>query len=114
MANNDDDDSLQHPSPDDALEPPDDIYNPRVDEEHLEEDYDPPFTPGSPHITTPKLPPDHPAIDTNVDPHEAYDEGDTSATDYDAQEEQTDPDALYPPDLDTDVIDEDEDRERER
>lgn len=84
------------PSPDDALELPDDIYNPALDEEHLEEDYDPPAAPGNPHLTTPKLPPDHPATDTNIDPHEAYDEGLTSATDYDALEEVADSDEPFP------------------
>lgn len=79
----------EHPSPDDALEPPDDIFNPTLDEERLEEDYDPPATPANPHINTPHLPPDHPAGDGNIDFQELYDEGVTSATDYDAQEEGT-------------------------
>lgn len=79
-----------------ALEPPDDIFNPVVDEERLEEDHDPPASPARPHLTTPKLPPDHPATDTEIDTQELYDEGLTSATDYDAHEEAPDSDESHP------------------
>lgn len=92
----DDDQETNHPSPDDALEPPDDIYNPKIDEESLEEDYDPPAEPAHPRLTTPKLPPNHPATDANVDFQELYDEGLTSATDYDAQEEGADDNQVWP------------------
>jgi hypothetical protein len=93
---NDDNTTNNHPSPDDALEPPDDIFNPAVDEERLEEDYDPPATPAKPHLTTPKLPPNHPATDSEIDFQELYDEGLTSATDYDAQDEAADNDQPRP------------------
>lgn len=84
------------PSPDDALEPPDDIFNPELNQERLEEDNDPPAAPAKPHLATPKLPPNHPATDTGIDSQELYDEGLTSATDYDAQQENTEPDGPQP------------------
>jgi hypothetical protein len=96
MADNNDEEDRLRPSPDDALEPPDDIYNPRVDQERLEQDNDTPTTPAKPHITTPELPPNHPETDTNIEFQELYDEGVTSATDADAQEEVVEADAPYP------------------
>ena len=95
MADEDDENTVR-PSPDDALEPPDDIFNPAVDEERLEEDHDAPAEPAHPHLTTPKMPPDHPAGDTGVDFQELYDEGPTSATDVDAQEEAEDHEQTWP------------------
>lgn len=101
----DDDDRLE-PSEDDALEPSDDIYNPKVDEEHLDQDFDTPAAPATPHLTTPKLPPDHPATDSELASQEVYDEGLTSATDYDAQEEVAD-EQRYPLEPKEDEEDED-------
>jgi hypothetical protein len=94
MADNDDDN--RHQSPDNALEPPDDIYNPVRDEEHLAEDNDPPATPAAHTKSGTQLPPDHPEFDYDHDAHEAYDEGTLGATDVDAHEEATDPDAPEP------------------
>jgi hypothetical protein len=81
---NDNDDSV-YQSEDDALEPADDIYNPKRDEETLAQDYDTPASP--PDDVHDSLPPDHPEKDSNMDSDEIYDEGETGATEADAQEE---------------------------
>ena len=91
---NDIDDDQVHQTPDDALEPADDIFNPVRDEEKLPEDNDPPAAPAD-DTTTKPLPEDHPEFDYDHDVHEMYDEGKTGATDVDAhQETETD---LNPP-----------------
>ena len=68
------DDNTIHQTPDDALEPADDIYRPDRDEEKLEGDYDTPAAPPS-DVTGKSMPPDDPATDTGLDQHEVYDEG---------------------------------------
>lgn len=86
-----------HPSPDDALQPPDDIYNPDQDQVQLEEDHDPPADPARTERATPELPPDHPQYDSNIEFQELYDEGPTGATDVFAQtDEPADPDEPFP------------------
>lgn len=86
----------QHQSEDDALEPPDDIFNPLRDEERLEEDADSPATPARHTKRGTQLPPNHPEFDYDLDAHEAYDEGLLGATDVDAEEEPPDPDEPRP------------------
>jgi hypothetical protein len=76
-------------SADDALEPKDDIFNPKTDAPRLARDYDPPAAPADDTTSTP-LPPDHPLSDSSIDAQELYDEGLTGATDADAQEEEPD------------------------
>ena len=71
-------------TPDDALEPRDDIYNPRSDEETLPEDNDSPATPAAQDPSDMQIPPDHPVFDSDIDSHEAYDASDVSATDVEA------------------------------
>jgi hypothetical protein len=68
------DDDNMHQSEDDALEPKDDIFNPDIDEERLEEDNDPPAAPADDVSATP-LSPDAPDTDTDIDAHDAYDSG---------------------------------------
>ena len=84
-----DDDDDKQLSPDDALEPKDDIYDPESNQTHLARDYD---SPASPADDTGKqtLPADHPLGDDDVDDQELYDEGFDSATGSDAQEEEPD------------------------
>jgi hypothetical protein len=79
----DDTDDTSRQSADDALEPKDDIYNPAVDEETLDQDYDRPAAPAS---TTPEsevAPADHPEkdYDSDRDTQELYDEGVDNGTD---------------------------------
>lgn len=74
------DDDLARQTPDDALEPADDIFNPDLDEERLAEDNDPPATPAD-DVPGPHLPPDHPAFDTDIEPNELYGEGEDQAAD---------------------------------
>jgi hypothetical protein len=77
-----DDDNTQ--SADDALEPIDeDLQVGR--REKLEEDNDSPAAPAPDNSKL--IPDDHPQTDSEVDSHELYDEGLTSATDFDAQHE---------------------------
>jgi hypothetical protein len=84
MADDNDDDRIQD-SPDDILEPIDDIFNPETDEEKLEGDYDSPATPPvrNPH----HIPPDHPVEDTDIEPDELYQEGIGEASGVDDSEE---------------------------
>jgi len=80
-----DDDQSAHPSEDDALEPVDDIFNPAVDEEKLDGDYD---TPAAPAVANAHhVPPDHPITDTDIDADELYNEGLGEATDMDNRED---------------------------
>ncbi len=88
------DDQNTHQTPDDALQPADDIFSPTRDEEKLAEDNDPPAAPADDSTGTP-LPEDHPEFDYDNDAHETYDEGKTGGTDADAQEET--PEDLNPP-----------------
>ncbi|HEX3569089.1 MAG TPA: hypothetical protein VHT70_05465 [Candidatus Saccharimonadales bacterium] len=74
------DDDTTHQSEDDALEPKDDIFNPDVDEERLEEDSDPPSAPAN---DVPSIPiaPDHPDTDTDLDADDTYNNGTSQAAD---------------------------------
>jgi hypothetical protein len=81
----DDNDDSIHQTPDDALEPADDIFNPNKDEETLDQDYDSPAA--SPDDVAGTIAPDHPDTDTDIDAHDAYDEGLKGASGIDAQEE---------------------------
>ena len=53
--------------------------------EPLPEDNDTPASPSDDVIRA--LPPDHPAMDSNIDPHEAYDVGPTTSSGVRAQDE---------------------------
>jgi hypothetical protein len=79
-----DDNTDNHQSADDALEPADDIYRPDKDEEQLEGDFDTPAAPPS-DVTGKPVPPDDP--DTGMDQHEVYDEGEADAA-HDNREEE--------------------------
>ncbi len=81
------DNTNDHPTPDDALEPIGDMYHPARDEEKLEEDNDPPAAPAEDSTAGQRLDPDHPEFDYSHDAHETYDEGKRGATDVDAAEE---------------------------
>ena len=94
------DDTNQN-STENALEPADDIFNPKIDEETLEQDGESPFSPADDVSDT--IPLDHPQTDTGIDAHEAYDAGLTSATGSDAQSvnlPQSEVSALEPEDED--------------
>jgi hypothetical protein len=72
-----DDENKRQASTDDTFVPPDDIYNPARDQEHLEEDGDTPAAPATDDKQGAKLPDDHPERDyaSDHDAHEVYDEG---------------------------------------
>lgn len=74
------DDDTTHQSEDDALEPKDDIFNPTVDEEQLEEDNDSPAAPAG-DVPGISMAPDHPDTDTDVDTDDAYNNGVSQAAD---------------------------------
>lgn len=76
------DDSNQ--SADDALEPENDEIK-AGKRDPLPEDHDTPAAPADSKGN--KLPEDHPSTDSEIDSHELYDEGRTSATGIDAQDE---------------------------
>jgi len=80
----DDNDTSTHQSPDDALEPAGDIFNPNKDEETLDQDYDSPAAP--PDDVAGTIDPGHPDTDTDLDAHDVYDEGLKAASGIDAQE----------------------------
>jgi hypothetical protein len=82
------DNTTDHPTPDDALEPVDDIYNPTRDQDKLPEDNEPPAAPAPDSPADPQLPADHPEFDYDNDTHETYDEGKVGGTDVNAHEEQ--------------------------
>lgn len=69
---NDDNDARQ--SADDALEPQDDLFNPAVDEEKLDEDNDPPAAPAD-DIQGHSISPDDPRTDSELDADEVYEAG---------------------------------------
>ena len=81
------DNTTDHPTPDDALEPADDVYNPTRGEETLPEDGDSPAAPAEDQPGGEQLAADHPEFDYDHDAHENYDEGKKGATDVDAEEE---------------------------
>lgn len=64
---------------------PEDFDNDEV----LAQDFDKPFSEPIGLPDTRSLPPDHPATDTNIDEHEAYDEGTPGASEvYSKHEEE--------------------------
>lgn len=77
-----DDNSRQ--SPDDALEPDDDIFDPTRDEEKLPEDNDSPAAPADDIKSSAPL--DVPATDTGIDSDELYQEGLKQASDANDQD----------------------------
>ncbi len=108
MVDFEEDDERDKSDEQDPLQPPDDIYNPAVDEEQLDEDYDTPAAPASPRETTPKLPSTHPATDSNLDFQEVYDEGITDATGFNDQDEIEDSEEARPLEPEDDKRDKDE------
>lgn len=78
----------KHQTPDDALEPGDEIFDPNTQTAHSRGDY---ATPSAPPTNTSrkKLSPDDPRTDaaSDIDQQELYDEGLTSATEADTWEE---------------------------
>ena len=71
-------------SEDDALEPRDDIFDPKHDEQKLDEDSASPATPAD-DIRS-KAPIDEPATDDGMDSDELYQEGVRGATNADDEE----------------------------
>jgi len=63
---------------------PEDFDNDEV----LAQDFDKPFSEPSGLPRHTNLPPDHPSTDTNIDEHEAYDEGTTGASEVYGQHEE--------------------------
>ncbi len=79
-------------NPDDQASKPDPFqnrddgfYNPRHDDQHLPQDFDPPT--GQPSDTKERSPKDYPESDSNIDSAELYDEGATSASGVDDQDD---------------------------
>jgi hypothetical protein len=89
----DDDDSTQQ-SADDALESPDDIFNPNLDEEKLDEDYDSPAAPASDIPLAQPI--DDPSTDDGIDSDELYQEGYGGATNTDEVGFDSDEDPAFP------------------
>jgi len=77
-----DDDYRQ--SADDALEPQDDIYNPKLDQQKLSNDYGSPAAPADDVRTD--APVDDPSTDDQLDSDELYQEGISGATNADDEE----------------------------
>lgn len=69
----------------DPLQPQDDIFNPNIDEEHLDEDNASPAAPPDDIAPSLAITDEHPETDTGVDRHEQYDEGLANATGADDQ-----------------------------
>lgn len=84
----DDEDDDYRQSADDALEPKDDIYNPRLDQSRLPNDYGPPAAPAD--DLDDQAPIDDPSTDDQLDSDELYQEGLGGATN--ADDEEIDPD----------------------
>ena len=82
------DDNNNQQSADDALEPDNNMVDPKLDEPKLPEDNDPPAAPAD--DTGSKSPVDEPATDDSVDSDELYQEGVSGATN--ADDEAFDPD----------------------
>jgi hypothetical protein len=89
-----DDDNSTRQSPDDALESPDDIFNPNRDEETLPEDNDSPATPASDIPATQPI--DDPSTDNGIDSDELYQEGLGGATNADDESFDSDDDPPRP------------------
>jgi hypothetical protein len=77
---NDQYDEDEHQSPDDALEPADDMFHPASDEEVLDEDNAPPAAP--PDLPN-KFPIDDPRYDSDLEPTNVYLAGLDDAADDD-------------------------------
>lgn len=75
---------MRHQSADDALQPPDDLFNPAVDEERLVGDYGPPAEPAPRNRH--HLPDSHPLLDSDIDSSDRYNGGIGEATDLDERE----------------------------
>lgn len=58
----------------DPLQPKDDLFNPDVDEERLDDDFDPPAADPT-DVSNDGMPDTYPQTDGNIDSHERYDEG---------------------------------------
>lgn len=67
--------TADHPTPDDALEPVGDRFNPLLDEEALAGDGSSPATPAPDSPAERPLAEDDPELDYNRDEHESYDTG---------------------------------------
>ena len=91
MTDIDDDTQIndQASRPDPFQKRDDGFFNPRQDEPHLPQDYDPPAAP--PSDVSDRLPRDYPETDSNLEPSEVYDEGITGATDIDESTETDEP-----------------------
>lgn len=79
-----DDDNDNRQSPDDWLEPRDDIFNPLTDEDRLDEDNDSPAAPADDIHS--RVPLDDPSTDDGIDSDELYQEGISGATNADDDE----------------------------
>ena len=75
----------QASSPDPFQKRDDGFFNPKLNQSRLPQDYDSPASP--PSDIKEKLPKDFPETDTSLEESEVYDEGVSSATDADAQED---------------------------
>jgi hypothetical protein len=71
-------------SADDILEPDDDIYNPKLDQSKLPNDFGPPAAPAD-DVSTP-APIDDPSTDDQLDSDELYQEGFGGASNADDEE----------------------------
>ncbi|HEU5187816.1 MAG TPA: hypothetical protein VFT87_04925 [Candidatus Saccharimonadales bacterium] len=76
-------------SPDDALQPKRDYFDPAQDEPHLPQDFDTPASPAS-DTGSKAIPADDPRTDSQIDAHELYDEGLTSAAQADTRHDDSD------------------------
>jgi hypothetical protein len=74
-----DDNNDARQSADDALEPQDDIFNPKLDEETLAEDNESPAAPAD-DVTKHAISEDDPRLDSGVDTDELYNEGEGQAS----------------------------------
>ncbi len=82
------DDYGTNQSPDDALEPEDEVFDPLRDEEKLPGDYDSPATPAQDIRSGGRV--DEPSTDDEMDSDELYQEGVAGATNAQDEEIQSD------------------------
>lgn len=85
----DDDTQDQNRSADNALEPKDDIFNPKRDEPKLPGDYNTPAAPPNDVAGRP-IPQDDPSTDAHLDETEVYNEGVANAAQDNRSEETSD------------------------
>ena len=95
----------QASQPDPFQKRDDGFFSPRWNEPRLPQDYAPPASP--PNDVPNKLPRDFPEADTGLEESEIYDEGETSATDADAQQEDLPRNTIAPVELEHEDEDED-------